>query len=430
MILVIFYLRGPKRLAPGPRPLPIIGNLHILTSSPHRFISSLTKTYGPIVHLKLGSTTSIFISSPSLIEKLFKNHDIAISNRPPAEALHILSYGFKGFAFTEHGTYWRNVRKLCVHNLLGSGKVESYEFVKREEIESLVDSLKVAAEEKAVVDVTAKVTYFNLIMRRTKAVREKIGRFFEMIINEHLMLREKGQKRKNDFVDVLLDAKNDMGNLESQVCMSSIKAILMEVLIAALDSTSYAIDWAFTELIRHPRIMKKLQDELMRVVGPHRMVEESDIPKLAYLGMVIKESLRLHGLTAFVSRRNRMDISLDGYRIPAGSNITLCSWAVARDPDFWPNAEEFIPERFEKTSPEFKGHDFHYFPFGSGRRICAGMSFGLSVVPLVLAQLAHCFDWRLPHGVSPSGLEMDERFGFIMSRVAHLEATPISRLSI
>ncbi|ONK58631.1 uncharacterized protein A4U43_C09F15040 [Asparagus officinalis] len=344
-----------------------------------------------------------------------------------------------------------------------------------------VDSLKEAAADRAVVDVTAKVRLlvadivcrvvmgrkcmeenmdggklsehfdevmrilgsFNLndtlpflrpfdlqgIRRRTMTVREKIDRFLEKIIHEHLQSREEGMKehKKNDFVDVLLDAMDDKENLELELDRSSIKAMLLEVFLGTLDTSSDAIDWALVELLRHPTTMKKAQEELTRVVGPHRMVDEADLSKLPYLQMVVKESHRLHMLAPFTFRRARVDVALDGHTIPAGSNVLICNWAMARDPDFWPDAEEFVPERFESSSLDVKGHDFQLLPFGSGRRICPGVGFGLLFVPLVLAQLVHCFDWELPAGASASGFEMKEKYGLTMPRAVHLDAIPVRR---
>lgn len=193
--------------------------------------------------------------------------------------------------------------------------------------------------------------------------------------------------------------------------------------LGAMDTSPVVIDWAFTELLRHPQAMKKAKEEMERVVGLNRAVEESDIPSLPYLAMVIKETFRLHEIAPFIFRHTREDVVLDGYRIPRGTDIMICVWAMGRDPNLWENAEEFVPERFENSSIDIKGHHFELIPFGSGRRICPGMNLALVMVPLV-----HCFDWQLPNGMPPSEKDMKEKYGFTLPRATHLHATPTYRL--
>ena len=212
------------------------------------------------------------------------------------------------------------------------------------------------------------------------------------------------------------------------ICLSKLLSRLQNIFEGSLDTSPGSIEWALVELLRHPTAMNKVREELKRVVGMHRAVEESDLANLPYLEMVVKESFRLHSPVPFLLHHTKEDFVLDGYNIGRGSNVMVCIWAMSRDPNLWPDAEEFIPERFENSSVDVKGHDYQFLPFGSGRRVCPGMVFGMLVVPLVLAQLVHCFDWELPNGMSPSELDMKEKFGISLPRGVHLHATPTYRL--
>ena len=201
------------------------------------------------------------------------------------------------------------------------------------------------------------------------------------------------------------------------------------MLAGSMETSSSSIDWAVAELIRHPRVMKKVQSELEKVVGMERMVEESDLESLEYLNMVVKETLRLYPAgPLLVPHESMEDCTVNGFYIPQKSRIIVNAWAIGRDPDSWTNADEFLPERFIEGDIDFRGKHFQYIPFGSGRRGCPGMQLGITVVRFVVAQLVHCFDWELPDGMLPSELNMTEEFGLAIPRAKHLVAIPTYRL--
>ncbi|XP_021802992.1 cytochrome P450 CYP736A12-like [Prunus avium] len=181
--------------------------------------------------------------------------------------------------------------------------------------------------------------------------------------------------------------------------------------------------------MRHPKAMKKVQKELEDVVGLGRMVEESDLGKLDYLSMVVKETMRLHPVAPLlVPHAATEDCTVNGYHIPKKSRVIINAWAIGRDPSAWTDAEEFIPERFEGSDVDVRGNHFQLIPFGSGRRRCPGIQLGLIVVQLMLAQLVHCFDWELPNNMLPEELDMTEVFGITVARAKRLIAIPSYRL--
>ena len=204
---------------------------------------------------------------------------------------------------------------------------------------------------------------------------------------------------------------------------------LQDLLAAAMDTSATTIDWALTELMRHPRIMKKVQKELENVVGLERMVDESDLDSLEYLDMVVKETMRLHPVAPLlIPHESLEDCTINDYHIPRKSRLLINVWAIGRDPSVWTEPDKFNPERFVGSNIDLRGHDFELIPFGSGRRGCPGMQLGLTVVRLVLAQLVHCFDWELPNDMLPTELDMTEEFGLTTPRAKHLLAIPTYRL--
>ena len=203
---------------------------------------------------------------------------------------------------------------------------------------------------------------------------------------------------------------------------------------AGTDTSSSTTEWAIAELIRNPRIMAQVQQELDSVVGRDRNVTEEDLPHLPYLQAVVKETFRLHPSTPLSLPRIAAEgCEILGYHIPKGATLLVNVWAIARDPKEWANPLEFRPERFleggEKAGVDVKGNDFEVIPFGAGRRICAGMSLGLRMVQLLTATLAHSFDWELENGLNPEKLNMDEAYGLTLQRAAPLSVHPKPRLS-
>lgn len=203
------------------------------------------------------------------------------------------------------------------------------------------------------------------------------------------------------------------------------------MLAASMDTSATVVEWIMSDLIKHPRVMKKVQQELEEVVGKDRMVEESDLDNLKYLEMVMKESMRLHPVAPLLLPHEAIeDCIIDGFHIPKKSRIIVNVWAIGRDPKAWPDdPEKFIPERFIGTNIDVRGQHFQLIPFGSGRRGCPGMQLGLIMVRLLVAQLVHCFDWKLPNNMVPEELDMAEAFGLVTTRANHLMAVPSFRLN-
>jgi len=178
-------------------------------------------------------------------------------------------------------------------------------------------------------------------------------------------------------------------------------------------------------------MLKKVQDELERVVGMERMVRESDLPSLPYLQAVVKETLRLHPASPLALPHLSVEAcKLLGYEIPRNTRVYVNVWAIGRNPKAWEDAQRFMPERFmQRGFLDEKIHNLEWIPFGAGRRRCPGQQLGTSVVELALAQLVHCFDWTLPGGLNGQELDMSEsNSGLTVHRAQELRAVPTPRL--
>ncbi|KAG8100957.1 hypothetical protein GUJ93_ZPchr0297g40545 [Zizania palustris] len=174
--------------------------------------------------------------------------------------------------------------------------------------------------------------------------------------------------------------------------------------------------------------MAKACDELARVIGERKRVDESEIDQLPYLQAIVKETFRLHPPVPFlVPRKANMTTRIMGYTIPKGAKVLINVWTMGRNENIWQEPEKFMPERFLGRTVGFSGGDLELIPFGAGRRICPGMPLAIRMVHVLLASLLIHFKWRLPDEVERNGIDMTERFGLTLSKAVPLcaIATPI-----
>ncbi|KAJ1689014.1 hypothetical protein LUZ63_013169 [Rhynchospora breviuscula] len=235
------------------------------------------------------------------------------------------------------------------------------------------------------------------------------------------------QDLEYDFVDVLLNLQ-ERDDLEEPITMDHIKGVILDVFIAGTDTSSTTITWVMAELIKHPEVMEKVQAEIRHAVSENTKLEEKS---LSYLKLVIKETLRMHPPGPLLSLRLcTKSCQIHGYTIPSGTRLVVNVWALGRNPEYWNDPDNFIPERFETSSMDFKGQNFEFLPFGSGRRICPGIKFGLAVVEETLTSLLLHFDWKLPNSMKPEDLDMTETFGVVAAKKDPLYLIPTLRVPL
>ncbi|CAH9077760.1 unnamed protein product [Cuscuta epithymum] len=165
-------------------------------------------------------------------------------------------------------------------------------------------------------------------------------------------------------------------------------------------------------LLDNPEIMKQVQNELEQVIGMNSIVEELHLPKLTYLDVVVRE-------TFLIPRSPTANSQVGDYTIPKGTKVFLNTYALHRDPQLWDNPLQFKPERFLCPGLDYTGNDYRFLPFGSGRRICAG-------IPLAEKMLLYSFNWRLPEGEK---LDLSDGFGGVTKKKIPLTVVPTLRRS-
>ncbi|KAL6650153.1 hypothetical protein ACP70R_014377 [Stipagrostis hirtigluma subsp. patula] len=477
---------------PGPWSLPVIGGLHHLVGElPHRALLRLSRRHGPLMLVRLGEVRAFVVSSPEAAMEVMKARDPAFASRPRGAMLDIVSCGGKGVIVAPYGEHWRQMRKVCVVELLSARQVKRMEAIRQAEVARLVQSVSAAAAKAsstrgggaaAVVnlshalmeftnDIIAKAVFGGRFRRQEEYLRE-LGRQVILTGGFNLpdlfpssrlvrllssaerdlkssrvrgeaivdgVIRERKEKRRSsagsgaeeeDLLDVLLRLQEEDA-LTFPITAEIICIVIYDIFGAATDTTAHTLEWTMAELMRTPQAMMKAKLEVRQKLGHGRsVITNGDLGELHYLRMVIKESLRLHPPVPIIHRGSQESCEIMGYNIPKGSMVSINAFAVARDPRYWDDPDEFKPERFENSNVDYKGTHFELIPFGAGRRICPGLLFATTTIELTLANLLYHFDWVLPDGASPATLDMGEVFGITLSRRSdlHLQATPYLRL--
>lgn len=205
------------------------------------------------------------------------------------------------------------------------------------------------------------------------------------------------------------------------------------MIAAATDTSAVTNEWAMAEVIKHPRVLHKIQEELDSVIGRDRMVCESDLAHLNYLRCVVRETFRMHPAGPFlIPHESLRDTTINGYHIPAKTRIFINTHGLGRNTKIWTDIEEFRPERHwldDGSRVEIShGADFKILPFSAGKRKCPGAPLGVTLVLMALARLFQSFDWAPPEGMRHEDINTNEVYGMTMPKAQPLMAVARPRL--
>ncbi|XP_050367205.1 cytochrome P450 81E8-like [Argentina anserina] len=456
-----------KNLPPTPSSLPIIGHLHLLKPPVHRTFHRLSQTYGPIFSLWFGSRRVVIVSSPSAVEECFTKNDIVLANRPRLLLGKHIGYNWSTVVASPYGDHWRNLRRIGAIEIFSSQRLNMFSNIRKDEVKHLIRKLaqnsssddfskvemkslfneltfnnimKMVAGKRYYgddVDVSEKeeAKQFREIMREAlyyggaanpadflpilnwvgaggyeKKVTElgkKTDAFLQGLIDEH-----KGVK-KNTMIDHLLSLQESQPEYYTD---QIIKGLIVVLLLAGTDTSAVTLEWAMSNLLNHPHMLKKARAELDSHLGPDRLVDEPDVLKLPYLKSIVSETLRLYpAAPLLLPHLSSEDCTIGGFDLPRDTMVLINAWAIHRDPAVWEDPESFKPERFERGEDE----SHKLMPFGLGRRACPGAALAQRVVGLTLGSLIQCFEWER---VDEKEIDMTEGKGLTMPKAVPLEA--------
>ncbi|KAL4316412.1 hypothetical protein AHAS_Ahas15G0282500 [Arachis hypogaea] len=425
---------------------PIIGHLPLLHGAKplHITLGSMADKYGPLFTIKIGSRRVVVLSNSEMAKECFTKNDVVSSSRPILVSSENLGYKRAMFAFAPYGSYWRELRKIVTLELLSNRRIELLSHVRVSEVQaSTKELLNIWSTQKnesgyVLVDIKkwfAELT-FNIVLRMIagkrffgamnsesedkaneclKSLRESLRllglftvgdaipslRWLDLGGHEKAMkktymeldrfmiewLDEHRQKKMNsdasnerDFIDVMISVLSD-AKIHAFDADTVTKATTLNMIIGATETTSITMTWAMCLLLKNPHTLENAKEELEKEIGKERCVS--------------------------------------GYHIEKGTQLIANLWKINNDPCVWSNHLDFTPEKFLTTHKDVdvKGHHFELLPFGSGRRVCPGISFGLQMIHFILANFLHSFEISNPYN---EPVDMSGTIGLV-----HAKATPL-----
>ncbi|EEC66788.1 hypothetical protein OsI_33186 [Oryza sativa Indica Group] len=479
---------------PTPLPL-IGNLLDIASDLPHRSLARLAGRHGPLMAVRLGTVVAVVASSPSTAREVLQTHNGSLTGRVPPDAWHGVGHAANSVFVLPPRRKWRALRRIGAEHLLSARQLDGRRLLPllRDAVLDLLrrvsemsaasgggagapvqvghaafaammdmqwramfsagledDDARVlqdAAREAVALSLKPNLSDFYPALaavdlqglRRRFAGR--VGTVYHLVDEqiERRMRRRReaagddGEARsEDDLLDVLLDM-SEHGKDDGKVAIDRdlIRTFLTDIFLATVDTIASTLEWAMAELLQDRETMRKLQEELKKVLGSKTHAEYADMDRLPYLRAVIKETLRLHPVVPIVPNVAEEMVEIHGHVVPRGSTILVNLWAVHRDAEAWPEPNRFLPERFmlRQHGQEAAGRalgtattEFELIPFSAGRRVCLGLPLATRMLHAMLGSLLHRFEWTLPLEVKENGVDMSENLGLTMTMATPLQA--------
>lgn len=416
-------------LPPSPKGEFLLGNLRAFSRDTLSFLLE-SRQYGDIVMMRFGPFPAFILNHPDYLHQvLVTDADKFYKSQVTKQVLGaIVGNGL----FLSDGAFWKRQRKL-VGPAFHTRRVGAYAQVMTDYAESMMArwgdgaALDVDREMTNVtMNIVAKTLFdadvsgaasevgeavttaleivnvrFNRLVnlpdwlptRENREMKAAVARL-DAIIMGFIDERRRGMQDKGDLLSMLLMAQDedDGGSMTDQ----QVRDEAMTLFGAGHETTANALTWTWYCLSQHPQVEARLHEELARVLGG-RTPTISDLPRLQYTEMVIKEAMRLYPPAWGTTREAIADVELGDYTLRKGGVAFLNFWGVHRDARFFPNPDRFDPERFnpenEKQIPKYA-----FLPFGAGPRVCIGSAFAMMEARLIVATVAQHFRFELAPG--------------------------------
>jgi cytochrome P450 len=408
------------KLPPGPKGLPVVGNVFEPRGNAIAYFTKCFRDYGDIVFLRFLGVPMCLVNRPDCIESvLVTQHNNFEKSKDYRALRRVLGNGL----LTSEGEFWRRQRKL-VQPAFHQVRIAAYAEVMVSYTESMLASWKDGQERdihesmmRLTLDIVAKTLFDTDVSREAedvgRALQVLMSKFFrqagfalllpgsipipttwhlrravgqlDRVIYEIIRRRRAGGGSSDDLLSVLLRAQDDegLGMTDRQLHDE-----IMTLFLAGHETTANALSWTWLLLGQHPEIEEKLVEELRRVLAG-RAPTAADLPRLTYTDRVLREAMRLYPPVWVIGRRALAPFQMQEYELPAETNVLMSQLITHRDRRYFPEPERFDPDRWRTSDPRNMSLPrFAYFPFGGGPRVCVGAGFAMMEAVLLLATIA------------------------------------------
>jgi cytochrome P450 len=421
-------LHPSRRLPPGPRGLNLLRHSFTFGQNWSHFLSRCAREYGDVVFFRFLNVPICLVVHPDAIEQiLVKSQANFLKSRDYRALRPILGNGL----LTSEGEFWQAQRRL-IQPAFRHENILTYAQIMSESTAAMLACWKHGETRDThadmmtlTLDVVAKSLFGSDVSEHALGVADAMAVVMELftaqanwafvlpdrmptpksrrlrqcikhlndVVYKLIRARRKAAAGRDatargDLLSTLLAVHDESGD---RMTDEQLRDEIMTLFLAGHDTTANALTWTWYLLAQNPKVDAALAAELREVLGS-RAPSATDLPRLPYTDMVIKESMRLYPPAWGVGRRAIHDFELDGYRIPARTNFFLLQWVTQRDSRFYRDPEHFDPERW-RHDPIRTGKipRFAYFPFGGGPRVCVGAGFAMMEAALLLATIAQRF---------------------------------------
>lgn len=439
--------------APGPRSMPILGNMLAFRRDPLTFICRMREEYGDLVRLQLGPNLVHLVTHPDLARHVLQGNDgTYVRGGVFYDKLKVL---LGEGQLTATGPHWRRQRQLT-QPVFNRNRLAPFCKTMAEQAARMFDRWSRASRQNETIDVADEMNALTLsivslsvfsvdlgrqasevgwaatigiryTMHRSEALVQlpefvptplriqfkKALRILDDLIYGIIRERRGMRDLPDDLLSMMMEARDE----ESGEGMTDeqLRDQVLTMLMAGHETTANALSWAYYSLSRNPKVEEEMIREVDEVL-PDKMPEFEDLRRLPYVKMVIEESMRMYAPAWFFGRSVTRDDSMAGYVIPADSMVIVSPHVVHHHPDFWDRPSEFDPSRFDPSRSE-KRHQYAYIPFGGGAHFCVGKNLAMMEAVIVMASVTKRFRLdRVPGYVAQPdpGLSMRIRNGLPM----------------
>jgi cytochrome P450 len=443
---------------PGPRGIPLLGNTLQFAPDPLGFITRISRTYGDIVHFRLPGQRIYLFNHPDAIEEILKR---STDDLRKDDFTRDLSLAVGQGLLTSEGDFWRRQRKLS-QPAFHHHRVRAYADVMVRHAERAASCWKDGETRdihadmmRLTLDIVAETLFgadvgeaaprigkaLEVLMQRFSGIHALLPSWLPTYTNARVSRELRGLDEvvygiirarradddRGDLLSMLLAATTEEGGKMSE---RQLRDEAVTLLLAGHETTALALTYTFHLLSRHPRVLSELTSEVSRVLGT-RAPGAADIPNLVYADAVVRESMRLYPPAWAIGRATTQPCKVAGLDLAEGAQLWIAQWVVHRDPRWFENPEQFVPERWRgdlaKRLPKYA-----YFPFGGGPRVCIGNAFAMMEAVLLLVTIVQRIRLRAeddaPLAVVPSVTLRPQ--GPVRMRVERHEAYPAQRPSV